>query len=665
MLVLLYAVGFSSLAHSAEPSAEPSSEPSSEPFSVSRPVAAQGVIDLRLWDFTDQGPVNLTGEYEFYWDNHIEPSKDVSSASTIPSYQEVPSSWDGTQFGAETLPGQGFVTYRLNILLQEGQVLALRIPDIGTAYRLLVDGQQAVQVGIPGTSRESTEPDYYPAIVPVTSLRSRVELVFHVSNYHYRIGGIWLPVRLGLAEQIEREVEMQRALDLLLFGAILIIGLYNLALFVLRREDRSPLYLGVFCLLLATRLLAVGDRFLTRVLPDIPFETYVRIEYLSWMLAISAFAAFVSEVLPREFPRRASYVVHVLIGLGFLFVMATPVDVFSHVVTPFQILTIVALIGGTGSFALAVVHRREGAIILTFAYGVLFYAVVNDILVNQGVIDAVLLLDIGLLVFIFFQSILISYRFTRSFNTIETQRALLAASNLRLQTQEKLRRQAETESETLQQATRSASRMASVKLLSEGLSRIPEGSEHYLAGIRDLLIIAGPGGVRKPVNLNNLIGDVLAEESLSRLISQTKVKISVDLAAVLPDVLTADSVGTMVRSLVKYYVLRGSARSRLLLTTHVEDGRARTLFYSNIPAGRYVQFGIDDPEGDVLDPREMSHLFDEETVLSDNLSYADGFAMGLVWCVVHEHNGGIDILSLEGGGTRFEIYLPCISSPGP
>ena len=55
----------------------------------------------------------------------------------------------------------------------------------------------------------------------------------------------------------------------------------------------------------------------------------------------------------------------------------------------------------------------------------------------------------GLFVFVLFQSILVSYRFTRSFNTIERQRAQLVSANLKLRTQEKLRRDAESESEVL------------------------------------------------------------------------------------------------------------------------------------------------------------------------------------------------------------------------
>lgn len=37
------------------------------------PQAQKGVMDLRGWDFERDGPVRLSGEYEFYWDILLSP----------------------------------------------------------------------------------------------------------------------------------------------------------------------------------------------------------------------------------------------------------------------------------------------------------------------------------------------------------------------------------------------------------------------------------------------------------------------------------------------------------------------------------------------------------------------------------------------------------------
>lgn len=37
------------------------------------PKAVKGVIDLSDWDFNKDGPVDLNGEYEFYWMQHLMP----------------------------------------------------------------------------------------------------------------------------------------------------------------------------------------------------------------------------------------------------------------------------------------------------------------------------------------------------------------------------------------------------------------------------------------------------------------------------------------------------------------------------------------------------------------------------------------------------------------
>ena len=37
------------------------------------PRAVRGVIDLRGWDFQSNGPADLTGDWEFYWQRHLSP----------------------------------------------------------------------------------------------------------------------------------------------------------------------------------------------------------------------------------------------------------------------------------------------------------------------------------------------------------------------------------------------------------------------------------------------------------------------------------------------------------------------------------------------------------------------------------------------------------------
>ena len=39
------------------------------------PKATAGVLDLRDWDFEKDGPIDLAGEYEFYWQHHLKPER--------------------------------------------------------------------------------------------------------------------------------------------------------------------------------------------------------------------------------------------------------------------------------------------------------------------------------------------------------------------------------------------------------------------------------------------------------------------------------------------------------------------------------------------------------------------------------------------------------------
>ena len=78
----------------------------------------KGVLDLTAWDLNNDGPVDLTGEYEFYWKQLLKPQDFVNKGrSQHRDFIAVPGYWNGFESGGEKASGTGFATYRLNILL--------------------------------------------------------------------------------------------------------------------------------------------------------------------------------------------------------------------------------------------------------------------------------------------------------------------------------------------------------------------------------------------------------------------------------------------------------------------------------------------------------------------------------------------------------------------
>ncbi|MBI9085218.1 MAG: hypothetical protein JEZ11_16600 [Desulfobacterales bacterium] len=96
-------------------------------------------------------------------------------------------------------------------------------------------------------------------------------------------------IRLGTREAVEGRRARQTMLDFFLLGAIAIMGLYHLGLFLLRIQEKPSLWFGVFCFLIVFRFLATGERNLMSMAPGLSWETRIKAEYLAYYLAVPAF----------------------------------------------------------------------------------------------------------------------------------------------------------------------------------------------------------------------------------------------------------------------------------------------------------------------------------------------------------------------------------------
>lgn len=663
------------------------------------PQVRDGLIDLTDWNFDRDGWVELSGDYEFYWLQHLNSSDFLKLDHESPVYQYVPTPWNGAMIEGETINGTGFGTYRVNVLVSTRWELALKLPDFGTAYRVYIDGEEKLSGGVAGTTAETTQPDYRTGVVRFTPRSNRIEVIIQVSNFDHRQGGAWLPIMLGTPQQMLSLREQQLSRDFILFGATLIIGLYNLVLFAMRRENRSGLYLGLFCVLLATRQLLVGDRFATQLFDLVSYDVYVKIEYLGWYLAGNAFVAFMNSLFPREFHRYATSSLHACFGLGVLIVLLSPIIISSQLVPLFQVVTLLALGYGLTGLVLATRRKREGSLILLLAYGLLFGAIVSDILVNAGVSSNILFLDMGLFIFVLLQSILVSYRFTQSFKTIERQRSQLESTNLKLRTQEKLRREAESESVSLHERIVQSEKMEAIGLLAGGVAHdlnnilmptvaypelllmdippdsplvIPLQATHR-AGIRaaaviqDMLALTRRGVVtREPLNLNYVIQDYLdsTEYKLTQAPSPL-VHVKTDLNSSLHNIEgSVVHLQKLLMNLITNSTEAQESGGKIYISTDNIRSEGRDLFYQPLPRGDYVVLSVED-EGDGIDTDDLDRMFEPFYTTKIMGQSGTGLGMSVVWGVVQDHKGAIDVVSELGVGTRFDIYLPITDAPVP
>jgi len=387
------------------------------------PRAVKGVLDLSNWDFKKDGPVDLNGEWEFYWMQQLRP-EDFKKTAPVrkKAFIKVPGYWKGYELEGMKLPGYGYVTYRLNVILDEPkEPLALRTVEISNAYTLYVNGQKVASLGRAGIDPETTVPQQFPQIIDFEPRSHRMELIIQVSNFHHRRGGIWEVIQLGREKEIREAQERRLSFDLFLFGSIFLMALYHLYLFIVRKKDRSPLYFSIFCFLLALRLLTTGGRYLILLFPDISWELMYKLEYLSFYLAVPAFLMFMQSIFPK-FSERFLRLVEVLAVAFSCAVAFSPVRFFSHTLNIYEIITVITVIYGLYVVFASLSQKRIEAIVFLLGFAFLCLTTINDMLHVEGIIHTGFYAQFGFFFFILSQSFLLSYRFSSALTTVETQR---------------------------------------------------------------------------------------------------------------------------------------------------------------------------------------------------------------------------------------------------
>ncbi len=395
-------------------------------FIISMPAAARdgvraekGIIDLSSWNFEKDGIVNLTGEWEFYYNHLLTPGDFKKGAQALRSgIFQIPGSWNYYLKGDNAFPGHGYATYRLIIKLKKGRAYALNIQPISTAYKLWVD-DKFVTAGKVAETKKGMIPKSLTKIFRFVPEKNKCQLVLQVSNFYHRSGGPWLPIKLGLFQQILEQRIKSFAFDLFLMGSILMMGLYHFALFIQRRKEIATFYFGALCLAAVVRTSVTGANTFYLLFPEFSWFISYKLVYLSFYLAISLLVLFFNSLYPEESLPGASKISMVLAAAFSLVVIFTPPQIFSHTMRTYQIITLITLFYLAYIIIKAVLKKRKGALLVAAGSALGIAAIINDILIAKEMINSFFTAPLGLFFFMLFHSLNLSIKFSNAFSDIE------------------------------------------------------------------------------------------------------------------------------------------------------------------------------------------------------------------------------------------------------
>jgi len=401
-----------------------------------RPLAEKGRLNLSGWNFQTDGPATLDGEWEFYPNRLLDPSTISDSPRAKRSFITVPGHWDSYEMDGKPFPKHGFATYRTRLHLPSGrpEELALKMPEIGTAYRLYADGQLVDSAGTIGTTKEATLPRFKQGVVRVKpDEHGDLELVLQVSNFHHSWGGIWYSMQIGEEGQIHALREQKFYFEFFLFGSLFIMGLYHIALYLLRRRDYSPLLFGILSLMFAVRTLMVGGQYFLMIYPDVDFELYHKIGFILTYLLPVMMSAFLYSLFSAEHNKTILAFFSTFGSVLVLSVLFSDVTFYTGIVlVGYMVLMAAVTLHTLYVLVRAVRHRREGASVFTLGYLVMILSSVNDMLNAEGIIATGYFAEFGFFLFIFSQAFLLTQRFSKAFTAVENlSERLLVADRLK------------------------------------------------------------------------------------------------------------------------------------------------------------------------------------------------------------------------------------------
>ena len=377
----------------------------------------KGVLDLSGKTISKNTLISLNGEWEFYWEMLLTPES-FSDAAGKGIMVTVPSYWQSYKVNGKKLPGMGYGTYAMKLILPEGyhSTLCFDIPVFDVAYKLFINRLQVESNGVVGKSSEEEEPWYAPSSFCYIPDSDTLQILIQVSNFHHRRGGFWKTIFTGGSERVLQRLEHQRIYNYSTIGVLFFFIFFFFIFWLFTRTEILMLYFAITALGILIRSVNTGLYFSNSFVYT-PWSWQIRMEYLGTYLAHIFGMIFLHKVFPAKYMKWPIRINTVVFSVAILSLFLFPVHVFSYEMLLFQPVLLLFLAHYLVVSLVGTVRGRvmDGIFFVSMAF--FLYTLINDILLanSAGAVYSNYFSQISFQLFIFAMAVLIILQWVSNF----------------------------------------------------------------------------------------------------------------------------------------------------------------------------------------------------------------------------------------------------------
>lgn len=382
------------------------------PIDQSYPNAKQGRIYLSEQDFYQAKTLFLEGEWSFVFGEYLDA--EGFDAKPKKQYYELPDYWGrDTKDGAEV---NGYASYRLQIRFEQPKErVSLTMPWIFGAYKIFANGEQILECGHLGTENKREIADLRTKTADIPVYGDSLDLIIHVSGYQSGLSGLYHSIAMGTAEDIERYNIVRVMQDAFCIGCFFMMGFYHMALFFLRKNDRSAFYFSLLCFFGLIRQGVISYGLLYSYLPPNNGRLAYDIYILSGSCLIAGFTAFIYYLFGEKYKAKKE-IVYWSFALLLLRILGESFWEYNFSEPLFYLLYLQLSVGIAYLFYhIYLIHKNKEKYRVLFYYGVFFLLSPNiiDILADFGFVRSNTVFGNGaFLIFTFIETMILARIYT-------------------------------------------------------------------------------------------------------------------------------------------------------------------------------------------------------------------------------------------------------------